>query len=41
MYRTRRTWRVRRPPLPKVLHRSIDERWLEKRLSGFDDELAG
>jgi transposase len=27
---------------PKVLHRSIDEhiRWLEKRLAGFDDELA-
>src|SRR6202158_678963 len=27
---------------PKVLHRSIDEhiRWLEKRLSGFDDELG-
>jgi transposase len=27
---------------PKVIHKSIDEhiRWLEKRLSGFDDELA-
>jgi len=27
---------------PKILHRSIDEhiRWWEKRLSGFDDELA-
>jgi transposase len=27
---------------PKVIHQSIDEhiRWLEKRLSGFDDELA-
>src|ERR1700676_5396037 len=27
---------------PKILHRSIDEhiRWLEKRLAGFDDELA-
>src|ERR1700732_2673587 len=32
----------RRVSAPKVLHRSIDEhiRWLEKRLSGFDDELA-
>src|ERR1700724_967228 len=32
----------RRTNAPKVLHRSIDEhiRWLEKRLSGFDDELA-
>src|ERR1700716_1964469 len=32
----------RRINAPKVLHRSIDEhiRWLEKRLSGFDDELA-
>src|ERR1700693_2466454 len=32
----------RRARAPKVLHRSIDEhiRWLEKRLSGFDDELA-
>src|SRR6202162_3389025 len=32
----------RRANAPKVLHRSIDEhiRWLEKRLSGFDDELA-
>ena len=32
----------RRGNAPKVLHRSIDEhiRWLEKRLSGFDDELA-
>jgi len=29
-------------PVPKVLHRSIDEhiRWLEKRLSGFDDEFG-
>ena len=28
---------------PKVIHKSIDEhiRWLEKRLAGFDDELAG
>ena len=33
----------RRTSAPKVSHRSIDEhiRWLEKRLSGFDDELAG
>jgi transposase len=33
----------RRTRAPKVLHRSIDEhiRWLEKRLAGFDDELAG
>ncbi len=33
----------RRARAPKVLHRSIDEhvRWLEKRLSGFDDELSG
>jgi len=32
----------RRANAPKVLHRSIDEhiRWLEKRLSGFDDELG-
>jgi transposase len=32
----------RRSNALKVLHRSIDEhiRWLEKRLSGFDDELA-
>ena len=32
----------RRASAPKVLHRSIDEhiRWLEKRLSGLDDELA-
>src|ERR1700682_3839876 len=32
----------RRANAPKVLHRSIDEhiRWLEKRLSGLDDELA-
>jgi transposase len=32
----------RRARAPKILHRSIDEhiRWLEKRLSGFDDELA-
>src|ERR1700726_5027402 len=32
----------RRANVPKVLHRSIDEhiRWLEKRLSGLDDELA-
>ena len=32
----------RRTNAPKVLHRSIDEhiRWLEKRLSGFDEELA-
>ncbi|MGH7932372.1 MAG: transposase [Candidatus Binataceae bacterium] len=32
----------RRSSAPKVLHRGIDEhiRWLEKRLSGFDDELA-
>src|SRR6201997_1062634 len=32
----------RRARAPKVLHRSIDEhiRWLEKRLSGFDDELG-
>ena len=27
---------------PKVIHKSVDEhiRWLEKRLAGFDDELA-
>jgi transposase len=32
----------RRTNAPRVLHRSIDEhiRWLEKRLAGFDDELA-
>ena len=32
----------RRANSPKVIHQSIDEhiRWLEKRLSGFDDELA-
>jgi transposase len=32
----------RRTRAPKVLHRSIDEhiRWLEKRLSGLDDELG-
>jgi transposase len=32
----------RRARAPKVLHRSIDEhiRWLEKRLSMFDDELG-
>jgi transposase len=32
----------RRANSPKVIHRSIDEhiRWLEKRLSGFDDELS-
>src|ERR1700730_15242897 len=32
----------RRASAPKVLHRSIDEhiRWLEKRLSSFDDELG-
>lgn len=32
----------RRSMAPKVLYRSIDEhiRWLEKRLSGLDDELA-
>src|SRR6202158_5022220 len=32
----------RRARAPKILHRSIDEhiRWLEKRLAGFDDELA-
>jgi transposase len=32
----------RRASAPKILHRSIDEhiRWLEKRLAGFDDELA-
>jgi transposase len=32
----------RRARAPKVLHRSIDEhiRWLEKRLSEFDDELG-
>src|SRR5438067_2951613 len=32
----------RRARAPKVLHRSIDEhiRWLERRLSGFDDELG-
>jgi transposase len=33
----------RRANLPKVIHKGIDEhiRWLEKRLSGLDDELAG
>jgi transposase len=33
----------RRANSPKVIHKSIDEhiRWLEKRLSGLDDELAG
>ena len=33
----------RRANSPKVIHKSIDEhiRWLEKRLSGIDDELAG
>jgi transposase len=32
----------RRANSPKVIHRSIDEhiRWLERRLAGFDDELA-
>ena len=32
----------RRARAPKILHRSIDEHigWLEKRLAGFDDELA-
>ena len=32
----------RRANSPEVIHQSIDEhiRWLEKRLSGFDDELA-
>src|SRR6202171_2974740 len=32
----------RRANAPKILHHSIDEhiRWLEKRLTGFDDELA-
>ena len=32
----------RRARAPKILHRSIVEhiRWLEKRLAGFDDELA-
>jgi transposase len=32
----------RRASAPKVLHRGIDEhiRWLEKRLSGLDDELS-
>src|ERR1700674_799039 len=32
----------RRARAPKILHRSIDEhiRWLEKRLSGLDDDLA-
>jgi transposase len=32
----------RRARAPKILHLSIDEhiRWLEKRLAGFDDELA-
>src|SRR5450759_3861355 len=32
----------RRTNALRVLHRSIDEhiRWLEKRLAGFDDELA-
>ena len=32
----------RRANSPKVIHKSIDEhiRWLEKRLAGFDDELA-
>ena len=34
--------RNRRSMAPKVSHRSIDEhiRWLEKRLSGFDDQLG-
>src|SRR5467141_1505422 len=33
----------RRANSPKVIHKGIDEhiRWLEKRLSGLDDELAG
>jgi len=33
----------RRANSPKVIHRGIDEhiRWLEKRLSGFDDQLSG
>jgi len=33
----------RRANSPKAIHKSIDEhiRWLEKRLAGFDDELAG
>jgi transposase len=33
----------RRANSPRVTHKSIDEhiRWLEKRLTGFDDELAG
>ena len=33
----------RRANSPKVIHKSIDEhmRWLEKRLAGLDDELAG
>lgn len=33
----------RRANSPKVIHNGIDEhiRWLEKRLSGLDDELAG
>jgi len=33
----------RRANSPKVIHKSLDEhiRWLEKRLAGFDDELAG
>ena len=32
----------RRARAPKILHHSIDEhiRWLEKRLTGFDDELG-
>jgi len=32
----------RRARAPKVLHRSLDEhiRWLQRRLSGFDDELG-
>jgi hypothetical protein len=37
------TEKNRRANSPKVIHKSIDEhiRWLEKRLSGIDDELAG
>ena len=33
----------RRANSPKVIHNGIDEhiRWLEKRLSGLDDEVAG
>jgi hypothetical protein len=33
----------RRANSPKVIHKGIDEhiRWLEKRLSGLDHELAG